>query len=54
MQPSDYNLTKKEETIAGRSVISSFVFGLQGELRDLLEFLIWEIRAYNECFSSPS
>lgn len=54
MKASEYNLTKKEETIVSSAGISIFVFGTQGESRDLFEFLIWGIRAYNgECFSFP-
>lgn len=50
VKASDYNITKKELLLAALGVCI-FVFGTQGEFRDLLEFLIFEIRAYNEgCF----
>ena len=55
MKPSDYNVTKKEDTIAGSDGICIFVFGTQDEFRDLCEFLIWGIRANSgECFFFPS
>ena len=34
MKPSDYNVTKKEDTIAGSDGICIFVFGTQDEFRD--------------------
>ena len=47
MKPSDYNMTKKEDTIAGSVGIGIFVFGTQGEFRALGYQTIEKERKYS-------
>ena len=47
MKPSDYNVTKKEDTIAGSDGICIFVFGTQDEFRALGYQTIEKERKYS-------